>query len=134
MVHWRSAFKATALGGAAEGEWRFSLEGFIFRQWINVIPVGAEKPVGVFQAGPSFNGVLELQGGRSYYWDSNFWLTNWIWSDGDGNEILRVGRDLSLVAQGPLEIAPDMLANSDVPLLSILGWYLIVLVSDFRPG
>lgn len=134
VVHWQSAFKAAALGGTASGEWNFVLEGFVFRQWIRVTPTGEKEPCAIFRASPSLNGVLELQGGKSYYWHSNFWLTKWIWSDEEGTDLLLFDRNLSLIAEGSLEIIPEAIPNPDVPLLSVLGWYLIVVVSDFRPG
>jgi hypothetical protein len=134
ILRWHRAFQAFARAECAEGTWIFKLEGFLFRQWIAVhTPAGASR-IAVFQASPSFNGVLELADGRAFYWDSNFWLTKWIWSDEDGVELMRVQRHLTLRTEGSLIIPQECLAREEMPLLTMLGWYLIQIVTDLRVG
>ena len=132
-IEWQSAFQALATAQCADGVWAFRLEGFLFRQWVSIILPDTTEPMAVFQAQPSFNGVLDF-GDRAYYWESNFWLTKWIWSTKDGTELIRMQRHLTLRTEGSLQISPDALANPDVPLLSLLGWYLIQIVTDVRFG
>ena len=87
-----------------------------------------------FQSGPSFNGVLEYGDGRAFYWDSNFWLTKWIWSNEENFELMRVQRNLSLRTEGALAIDTSFIAVRELPLMTLLGWYLIMCLSDIRPG
>lgn len=133
-VRWQSAFQALATGETADGFWRFKLEGFLLRQWINIYASGEERPLAVFQAQPSLNGVLEFADGRAYHWDSNFWLTKWIWSDENGLELMRVQRHLTFRTEGSVVLVPEALPQPDVPLLTVLGWYLIQIVTDLRVG
>lgn len=134
LLRWHSAFKALASGETADGTWKFKLEGFLFKQWVTIHPAGGDEIIAVFQALPSLNGVLEFAHGPSYYWDSNFWLTKWIWTDTDGSELMRVHRNLSLRAEGTVEIEPQWAETPEIPLLTVLGWYLIILLTDIRLG
>lgn len=132
-LEWKSAYQASAIGTTASGQWSLKLEGF-FRSWVTVRRLDREEPAALFRALPSFNGKLELPDDRVLSWDSNFWLTKWIWSASEGLEIMRMSRNLSLRTEGELSWDPRMTGIDELPLLAILGWYLIVLVSDYRPG
>lgn len=133
-LRWQSAFQAAAFGIAAEGQWRFKLQGLVFKQWVRIEPPRSSGDQKVFQARPSFNGTLEYGDGRAFHWESNFWLTKWIWTDERGAELMRVERSLSLRAEGSVHIEPVALSHPEIPLLTLLGWYLIMLLSDVRPG
>ena len=132
-LRWQSAFQAAAAAEAAGSAWKFKLEGFLFRQWIRVEADGQESQA-VFTAQPSLNGILEYGDGRAFYWDSNFWLTKWIWSDEHGHELMRVQRSLTFKAEGGVVIDSTFLAQSELPLLIVLGWYVIMVLTDVRPG
>jgi len=134
QIEWQSSFKASAIATTDGNRWRFRLEGFVFRQWITIETADSNQAVGLFQAQPSFNGTLELPSGRMYTWESNFWLTKWLWSDAEGRELVRVDRNLSLKTEGAVAITGDGMDNPDLTLMITLGWYLIVLVTDLRPG
>lgn len=133
-LRWQSAFQAAAIGETADGIWHFQLEGFFLRQWVRLKPKHNEKEHAVFQALPSFNGILEYGDGRAFYWDSNFWLTKWIWSNEQGDEVIRAQRNLSLKAEGHMEIDSMFRGRTEISALALLGWYLIMIVSDLRPG
>lgn len=132
-LEWKSAFQASAVGTTASGEWSFKLEGF-FRSWVTVRRLDREEPQALFRALPSFNGKLELPDDRVLSWDSNFWLTKWLWSAGDGMEIMRMSRNLSLRTEGTAEWDSRVASIDELPMLALLGWYLIILVSDIRPS
>jgi len=133
-LRWQSAFQASALGETADGIWQFKLEGFLFRQWVRIERKDFGQDRANFQSGPSFNGVLEYGDGRAFYWDSNFWLTKWIWSNEGNFELMRVERNLSLKTEGTVEMDTSFLAQPELPLMMLLGWYLIMCLSDIRPG
>ncbi|MGA7616235.1 MAG: hypothetical protein WBX15_13755 [Thermoanaerobaculia bacterium] len=134
-LQWKRSFGAIAEAETFEAKWSLKLEGFLFRQWVTIRKPGESMPVAMFQASPSFNGTLEFPDGHRYHWDSNFWLTRWIWSDTRGMELIRMQRHLSLRTEGCVEVVSDeSIGNPDLPLLTVLGWYLIVLVTDLRPG
>lgn len=131
-LEWQSAYQASAIGTTAEGRWSLRLEGF-FRSWVTLKRLDRDEPDSLFRALPSFNGKLELPDDRILSWDSNFWLTKWIWSASEGLEIMRMSRNLSLRTEGMLDWDPRMTGIDELPMLAILGWYLIVIVSDIRP-
>lgn len=133
-LRWQQAFRALAVATTHSGEWSFTLEGFLLRQWVRIRREGESEAIAVFQAQPSFNGVLEFGDGRAFYWDSNFWLTKWLWCDGDGMERLRMNRHLTLRTEGSLFVAQECLTLDETPLLVVLGWYLIQIVTDLRVG
>lgn len=132
-LEWRSAYQAYAIAATGDEHWSFRLEGF-FRSWVTVRHGDAGAPVATFRALPSFNGKLETDDDRLLSWDSNFWLTKWIWSASDGLEIMRMSRSLTLRTEGTAEWDPRMTGIAELPMLTLLGWYLIVLVSDIRPS
>lgn len=132
-LEWRSAYQAFAIGTTATGQWSFRLEGF-FRSWVTIRRLSRDEPPALFRALPSFNGKLELPDDRLLSWDSNFWLTKWIWSAPDGLEIMRMSRHLTLRTEGTLEWDARVTTIDELPMLALLGWYLIILVSDYRPG
>lgn len=132
-LEWESAYQASAVATTESGTWSFKLAGF-FRSWVTIRRLDAEEPVAMFRALPSFNGKLELPDDRVLSWDSNFWLTKWIWSASDGLEIMRMSRNLSLRTEGTTDWDPRVTNIVELPMLTLLGWYLIVLVSDIRPG
>ena len=132
QLRWQSAFRATAIAACTEATWQFQLEGFLFRQWVTIQRYGDLKPEAVFQAYPSFNGVLEFRDGRAFHFDSNFWLTKWIWCDSEGLERIRMDRHLTLRTEGSLHLPADSLTLTELPLLTLLGWYLIQIVTDLR--
>ncbi|HVT02526.1 MAG TPA: hypothetical protein VHL58_04015 [Thermoanaerobaculia bacterium] len=134
QLRWQKMFQALASGDSTDGVWLFKLQGFLFRQFVAVHRLGEPEPEAIFNASPSFNGVLEIKGGRSYYWDSNFWLTKWIWTDVEGAEIMHAQRHLTIRMEGSLSIPHEFLSNEDLPLLALLGWYMIQIVSDLRIG
>jgi len=139
-LEWQSAFRAAAIGRAAEGAWSFQLEGFILRQWINVARVEDGAPIATFDAMPSFNGTLEIKTDPTkadlsrFQWDSNFWLTKWIWSNENDVELARVTRSLSIRPEGTVVLTEEGKACPHLPVLVVLGWYLIALMTDVRLG
>lgn len=132
-LEWKSSYQAAAVGVTADGSWSLRLDGFI-RSSVTLSRLDGDQPDVVFRALPSFNGTLELPGERVFSWDSNFWLTKWIWSSDEGLDLMRMTRNLSLRTEGGLEWDPRMSDIDELPRLAILGWYLIILVSDFRPS
>jgi hypothetical protein len=133
-LRWQSAFRAAAVAGTAESLWHFRLEGFLLKQWIRIEQVSGGDDRATFQGTASLNGILEYGDGRGVYWDSNFWLTKWIWSDEKGFELMRVQRNLSLKTEGTITYDTSFLGQREIPLLTVLGWYIIMVLSDIRPG
>ncbi len=117
----------------ADGNWTFKRVGFLNPR-ITVRRAGSEQNLAVYA--PKFwgDGLLEL-GGRRYHWKcGNFWASQWGFAGPDDKFIflLRQGTDefkLSdlLKIQAHVDLMPEAHGNGDLPLLMLLGWYLLIL-------
>ena len=132
-LEWISSYQAQAKGRTDRTEWGFTLDGFL-NPWITIERLDKEEPSRAFRGTPSFNGQLELGEERVFSWDSNFWLTKWIWTTDDGTDLVRMSRNLSLKTEGTAEWDEEHSTLEELPLIAILGWYLIIQVTDIRPS
>jgi hypothetical protein len=59
---------------------------------------------------------------------ANFWRSQWDWLDAANKPLVHFkSRQGLLNLEGQVEIEPQAAASPDVPLLVVLGWYLLVL-------
>ena len=128
-LRWRSAFGSLADAEAADGHWTFKRVGFL-KPSISVRIAGADEDLAAFRVHWDGAGELVLGDGRRYEWrPANFWHTQWAWTDAAGAPLLHF-RPAHLVRQADVEVSPAALAVPDLSLLSLLGWYLMVLRAD----
>jgi hypothetical protein len=120
----------------ADGSWTFQREG-LFQQRVTVGVGGAETNIAVFKPGWTGSGVLEFVDGRSFRWGpTNFWYNQWAWEYAGGGQLVQLRNDFGLLrTEGHVEVAPLAQALPELPLLSLLGWYLMLLnVQDSAAG
>jgi len=121
-----SSFSATM--GAEIGASQFSLmaEGF-FRKRIAVREVGAVGVAAYFQKG-GFEGELALADGRGYRWKMmRFWSSRWAFVDDSDRPLVSFQARSQLFRAGcDVEIDPGALTLAELPILVILGWYLLL--------
>jgi hypothetical protein len=132
-----TAFGTLATAESADGSWTFKRVGFLNPR-VTVREVGVDTNLAVYQ--PRFwgDGSLEFRDGRVYRWRAtNFWGTQWGFADSDENQLfaLKPGVDkpkLSdlLKTQALVEIEPQGHTLPELPLLVLLGWYLMILHHD----
>ena len=125
-LHWERSSLTTAK--TAFQSWTFKREGF-WHPRITVRAPGSDANVAVFEAGWTGAGLLELGQGRSLrFGPANFWRSQWQWEEAKGSPLVQFkvsGRLLKL--EGQVEIASQATAESpELPLLVVLGWYLLV--------
>jgi hypothetical protein len=115
----------------AEGHhWTFKRQGF-WQPRVTVRVLGSDADVAVFRPHWAGGGTLELADGRTTLLRSaNFWQSEWVWQEKDQPLILFKGRHGLVKARGAVEILPGAAGRPDVPLLVLLGWYLILLHAD----
>ena len=117
-----------AIGESGEQRWTFKREGFWHPQ-ITVRVPGSEDNVAVFK--PSWvGGTLELSGGRTLrFGAANFWHSQWDWSDVASQSPLVhfKGRQGILKTEGQVDIEASAVTYPELPLLVVLGWYLLIL-------
>ena len=128
--------KTRKLGAAMEAEigaTRFTFEpaGF-FRSRVTVREAGAAGEPAVFQSGFCGGGQLAMQDGRSYRWKmTSFWGSRWAFVDDSDRPLVSLRpRNRVFRTGSEVEIAPGALALPELPLLVLLGWYLLLRITQ----
>jgi hypothetical protein len=120
---------------SADGSWTFKRVGF-FKPRVTVRKAGEEVNLAVYT--PRWTGregALEFPDGRVFSWkQTNFWAARYQITDAVGNLLasFQSGIDKSKLSdifktQARVEIDLRGRALPELPLLVLLGWYLIVL-------
>jgi len=127
-LRWPKSWGSLAEAEVAEGRWTFKRVGF-WRTRGTLRVAGDEDDIGTLEARWTGNGTLTLASGESYGWEStNLWGTRYGWSDSRGTELVRFGATASLLREeAAVELSPRASALSDLPLLVLYGWYLLVM-------
>lgn len=117
-----------ANGVTAWQKWTFKREGFWHRQV--TIQMRDSGDAAVFTPAWMGGGALELSQGRTLrFGATNFWRSHWDWSDTATQASLvhlkRHARMLKM--QGQVEIETEAVTYPELPLLVVLGWYLMIL-------
>ena len=116
-----------ATGATADGQWTLKREGF-WHPRITVRVPGSEDNVAVFNPGWTGGGTLEMGGRHLRFGPANFWRSQWDWIDEQDKSLVHFkSRQGLLKLEGQVEVEPQAVASPDVPLLVVLGWYLLVL-------
>lgn len=135
VLEFPKMFGSLATATWAEGCWTFKRVGF-FSTKITVRKEGEETDLYVYR--PKWTGAEgTLYSGDQpmYNWKvANFWATQFAWLDGYGRPLIlfKPGvedpglADLFKV-QAKVEIQPEAQGLKDLPLLALLGWYLMIL-------
>ncbi|OLE78780.1 MAG: hypothetical protein AUG06_09520 [Actinobacteria bacterium 13_1_20CM_2_65_11] len=117
-----------AAGEVADQQWTFKREGFWHPQ-ITVRVAGSDANLAVFKPAWTGGGMLELPQGRLLrFGAANFWHSQWDWSDPAGNPLVHFKSHAGLLkTEGEVGIEPVASALPELPLLVVLGWYLLIL-------
>ena len=110
--------------------WTFKRQGF-WHPRVTVRTPGSEGDLATFHPHWTGGGTLVFPDGRTFRLGSaNLWQTQWVWHDNDQSLIRFKGRHGLIKAKGAVEIAPEAAKLLDLPLLVLLGWYLILLYAE----
>ncbi|MGA7614285.1 MAG: hypothetical protein WBX15_03810 [Thermoanaerobaculia bacterium] len=121
---------ALAHAEAAEGRWTFKQVGFLHPH-VTVRQQGADVNVAKFEPNASGGGALHFPDGRSFRWVSNFWLSEWSWTDVADNRVMSFRRDFAIdKREGELTLRLDAKEIPHLSILALLGWYLIIMLAD----
>jgi len=108
--------------------WTFKRGGFLQPR---ITARKGEIEVASFEPGASGNGVVHLASGHLFRWSSNLWRGEWTWVNAAGKTGIKTRREFSIdTRQGTVEVMPDGIPRLEVPLLIVLGWYIIILLSE----
>jgi hypothetical protein len=117
-----------ATGAAGAARWTFKREGFWHPQ-VTVRTTGSDVNAAVFKPSWGGGGTLELAPDRQVSFGSaNFWHSQWDWRSADGKPLVHFKSHQGLLKmEGQVDIETDAASFPDLPLLVVLGWYLLIL-------
>jgi hypothetical protein len=127
-LKFRRLWGTFATGETAEGRWTFKRVGF-FQNRVTVRAESSEAEAGVFVNNWKMGGTLELPDGRRYLGNTNFWMTQFGFTNAAGQPLVsyrRIGGMTSLSAA--VEIEPAGAELRELPWLVLLGWYVAVML------
>ena len=129
-LSWMRTCGTAASAVCEEGQWVFERPG-IFSRKVQVREAGTGAEVGLFQPNWRGDGLLELVDGRIFQWvHANFWGTQWLFLGSAGEPLLRFqSRSRRFKMTASVGIASSGLPAKETSLLTMLGWYLMVLRS-----
>lgn len=128
-LKFRSMFGTFATGETGDGAWTFKRIGF-FRTAITIRNAATDTEVAVFRNSTwSGGGTLELPDGGKYKADTNFFETKLAITDEREAPLVYFRNTGLLRSAAAVEIAPSALSVPELPLLVILGFYLMIMIS-----
>jgi hypothetical protein len=133
-LRFETALGTLATASSATGRWTFKRVGFLNPR-VTIREAGANDDLAVYWPKLWGDGWLEFVKGSKFLWKAtNFWGTEWGFSNVQ-EELLFVLKpgvekpklsDL-LKTQAVVEIGPQGHGQAELPLLLMLGWYLMIL-------
>jgi len=115
---------------AADNHWTFKREGF-WHPRVTVRIAGADTDVATFRPRWMGGGTLELPGGKTIDLSpANLWQTQWAWKEGDSTPVIFKSRHGLMKSGAEVDVAKDGMNRPDLPLLVLLGYYLILLYAQ----
>ena len=127
-LNWQRA--SLAAGETADQSWTFKREGFLHPQVTVRVP-GSDDNVALFHPRWAGGGTLDLQQGKQLrFVAANFWHSQWDWLDAQKTPLVHFkSRQGLLKVEGQVEIETEAIQSPELPLLVVLGWYLLILFS-----
>ena len=129
-LQWAGLLSDMATGSARAGQWTFDRPRLFSRNVeIRVVGSGAEPPYATYYPDWAPGGCVEFAVGRTLHWAStNFWGTQWVFTDDEGTPLVRF-EDTSPLFQvrTAVTFVQPSLSEADRALLLLLGRYLMVL-------
>ena len=124
-LQWKRS--SLAVGETAEQQWTFKREG-IWRPRVTVRAPGSDANIALFHPGWMSGGTLDLGLGRQLrLGPSRFWSGPWDWTDELKRPLVHFKSKGFPKWDCDVGIEEDAHALADLPLLVVLGWYLIVM-------
>jgi hypothetical protein len=115
-----------AIGEGDGHRWTFQREGFWHPRVAVRLP-DSDDNAATFQASWSGGGSLELRDRVLRFGPANFWHSQWDWQDGEKQSLVHFKSQHGfLKMEGQVEIEPSAAALPELPLIVVLGWYLLV--------
>ena len=127
-LRWRSMWGSLATAESADGCWSFKRVGF-FSTRVTVRVCDSEQDIAVYHPNTwSQGGTIELPDGRKYKASTNFWMSKVEISDETEETIIRYHIGGFFRQSAVVEVLPTALRLPELPMMVMLGWYLIILM------
>jgi hypothetical protein len=136
-LRFEKALGTLATASSAAGRWTFKRAGFMNPR-VTIREAGRDADLAVYWPKLWGGGVLECANGSRFQWKSmNFWATTWGFADTREELVftMKPGAEKSklsdlLKSQAIVEIGTPSYALAELPLLLMLGWYLMIMQQD----
>lgn len=140
-LRWQKAFGSLAQAETADGTWTFKRSGFL-RPKVTVRVPGSETEVAAFKPGWGGEGMLRLSAGQCYQWlNTSFWLSEWVFANEAAEPLVHFKAEFEASAAviffkhaAAVKFEPEAVSVPDLSLLTVLGWYLMLLMSEDGAG
>ena len=127
-LKFRSSFGSFATGESADGCWTFKRVGF-WQTKATVRSCGSDDDIAIFTNNTwRGGGTLEFSDGRTFRATTNFWQTKFGFETEAGEKLIEFQTSGLLHLSATVQIHPGFVTATEVPLLMMLGFYLIVMM------
>jgi hypothetical protein len=126
-MDWSTRWGSLATGRSADGEWTFKRAGFIHPR-ITVREPGRDTDLYSVQVTWGGEGILDIPGRGNFRWIPNVWHRRWVLQGPDGKEVMHMTLNGFTKISGAITINPKWLNDRMLSLVTLLGWYLMMLV------
>src|SRR4030095_6644750 len=128
-LRFRSAFASFATGESADGCWTFKRVGF-WQTRVTVRGCGDDSDIASFKNNTwSGGGTLELSDGRTFRATTNLWQTKLEFQNESNDTLIQFKSGGVIHQSAKVEIQPSAVGIPELPLIMMLGWYLIVMMN-----
>ena len=134
-LEWQKTFGSLALAETATDRWTLKRSGFL-RPRVTARVEGSDQDVALFIPSWTGSGAVEFPNGRVLQWKPlNFWCTKWVFTGAQEEPLVQFsheGEGLKdfFKTQARVELGKNARHMDELPLLVVLGLYLIILHQD----
>jgi len=127
-LHFRSSFGSFATAESEDGCWTFKRVGF-WQTRVTIRPCGTNNDIANFINNTwSGGGTLEIPDGRRILANTNFWQTKYEFKIDPGETLVEFETGGLIHLSANVEIKPRAATMPELPLMVMLGWYLVVMM------
>jgi hypothetical protein len=131
---WEPGHGSVAVAESGQSRWTFKQVGFHNRH-VTVREAGTAANVAVYRPRWVGDGSVQFPDGRTYRWrSSDLRGSEWCFQDSSGHSLLSFRCELEQATlsalfrkQAHVEVHRSGQARPELPLLMLLGWYLLIL-------
>ncbi len=130
ILRFRSSWGTLATAECADGCWTFKRVGF-WQTRVTIRACNAESDLASFKNNTwKGGGTLELQDGRIFRANTNFWMTKYSFQTEQGDDLVNFRQISGFRLSGVVEIQPAAQGITELPMMVMLGWYLIIMMHN----